>query len=510
MMFRIPIKHGIMLFPNFFSRKKDEGEEKYIKELIKLVEKDSEKKSYYSHKPIEDYFKKEKLKKSDEEKTIDFQRRRIEALFSIKDECPDSIKNPHLLDIDKGKYIEKVKEISKRFNPNSWISEAAKNAESVSFATHVSKLTHSKIDTPSIYDQIASRESGYITTSSLGEKAIDGAVSGNQFAPIFQFLELECGGVKLAAELANPDSDVLSAFSQGEEHLEWNKGFGKALVAGNPASHVLAKQVYFPVINVGDMRNYQYHLLCNMKSSSMAQAIFEGLFSEEAKGNQKLFQDRKFSDSENRYFPMKGKISVTASNHSNASQLNGRRGGRLYLFSSSPPVWQSQAKPPIYQKSFFDAKLRHNISNDDLNYLRDFLIRFDLIDMSIQHPEKRKWINAWVGRIIEDLLACATTIQNMESGWTATEDIRLKQEHQWFLDPYRDDEVFQAERKSSNWQSVVCEDFARWLNWVLVGKDKQFSPQREHTRMWIAMMENPLREHDDLIKMEIKAGKVNA
>lgn len=242
----------------------------------------------------------------------------------------------------------------------------------------------------------------------------------------------------------------------------------------------------------------------------MAQAIFEKIFSDENKDCRKLFQGGKFSGIENRFFSKMGKVSVTASNHSNASQLNGKRGGKLHLFSSEPPLWVSQLKLPIYRKSVFDSQLLYYISINDVNYLRDFLIHFDRLDLSIRHPERRKWINGWVNRIIEDVLSYAASIQNMESGWSATENIRLKREHQFFLDAYRENEAFQVERKFSDWQAVVCEDFARWLNWILVGKDKKFSPQSEHTRMWIKLMGNPLREHDEVIKMEMETGKVKA
>jgi CRISPR-associated protein Csy1 len=83
-------------------------------------------------------------------------------------------------------------------------------------------------------------------------------------------------------------------------------------------------------------------------------------------------------------------------------------------------------------------------------------------------------------------------------------------EHQLFLDPYREDEMFQTERKSNDWQASICADFARWLNKTLAGKEKLFSPQQEHTRMWIELIENPLREYEELIQMEIKTTRATA
>lgn len=492
---------------NFFARKMYAEEEKYIKDLIKEVEADCKSKEYYNNELIKYYFTDGKLKKDKQEESIDFQRRRINALFTIKDELTNLVEDGAIAELGRDTYESKINSIANKYEPAQWIAKASKAASSVSFATHVSKLTHSKIDSPSIYDQVGATKNEYVTTSTLTIKAIDGAVAGNQFAPVFQLLELECNGIKLAAELSNPNSEALKLFAKENEYLEWNIGFAKALTSGSPASHLLAKQVYFPL-------HYpeasQYHLLCNVTSSSMAQAIFEGIFSDEAKKTQKLFHDGKFAELENRYFPRKGKLGVTASNHSNASQLNGSRGGKLYLFSSTPPIWQSQAKPPIHQFSFFNTNLHHHVSKDDISYLRDFLIRFDKLDLSIKHPEKKKWIDTWVGRIIDDVLAYAASIQNIESGWSATEGIRLKREHQLFLDPYREDEAFQAVRKTNDWQAIVCADFARWLNNALAGKEKQFSPQQEHTRMWVTLIEDLLREFDELIRMEINTGRESA
>lgn len=491
---------------SFFTKKIYAEEEKYIKELIKQVEADCKKKNYYNSELIRNHFGDEKLKREKEESSIDFQRRRIQALFDIKDALMGIDSVGEISELSRDSYEQKTKNIAEKYEASNWLEKASKVAASVSFATHVSKLTHSKIDSPSIFDQISAVKPEYVTTSALVKKEIDGAVTGNQFAPIFQLLELECHGVKLAAELANPNSEALKPFAQENEYLDWNKGFGEALTSGEPASHLLAKQVYFPLQHPNSGAE-KYHLLCNVTSSSMAQAIFDRMFSEEVKQCQSSLQDRKFTRSENRYFPRRGKLGVTASNHSNASQLNGSRGGKLYLFASAPPTWKTQVTPP--KNSIFKSHLRGFVSKNDLDYLREFLIRFDTIKLSIRHPERRKWIDSWVGRIVDDVLAYAANIQALEAGWSAAEDIHLKREHQLFLDPYRDDEAFQAERKANDWQATICVDFARWLNKELMGKEKLFSPQQEHTRMWIALIEGPLREYDELIRMEIKAGEAN-
>lgn len=499
---------------NFLFEKCISDEERYIKEVIKKFEEECKKNAYYGSKLLKDFFGDNKPKKDENESTIKFQRRRLEECFEIEDDLGKQTETVILGVPDRDAYKGNIEKITEKYNLESWISEASKNASSVSFATHVSKLTHSKIDTPSIYDQVPVTKSSYLTTSSLLVPEIDGAVAGNQFSPIFQFLELKCNGVKLASELAKENSQALRDISE-VNHLDWNKRFSKALVSSDAASHVLAKQVYFPVVEKFSGQPEDYHLLSSMKSSSIAHKLFQ-------KSAAKFFIDsqreiREKFDKKEKYFgfksvsfPSKGKIAVTASNHSNASQLNGKRGGRLHLFPSAPPVWKSQSKPPIYQKTLFDSRLRRHIAKDDIDYLRDFLIRFDRIELSIKHPKRKQWIDEWVGKIIDAVLNYSAYVHVMEAGWTGSEGIRLKREHQLFLDPYNDDESFQAERKQNVWQAVVCSDFARWLNWVLTDKDHKFSPQRQHTRMWLELMKTPLREFDELVTMDIKAAKVKA
>jgi CRISPR-associated protein Csy1 len=109
-----------------------------------------------------------------------------------------------------------------------------------------------------------------------------------------------------------------------------------------------------------------------------------------------------------------------------------------------------------------------------------------------------------MGEIIDEVLGYAANIQNINPGWSNTNDIKLKLEHQYFLDPYRDNDAFQMARKASDWHAVICKDFAQWLNRLLIGKEKQFTPQREHRRLWMAFMDQPLRDYNQTIESDIK------
>lgn len=483
---------------DFFHTKKESEEDKYLKEIIKTVSNNYKEDNYFNNEEIEIFFDPKINKKDATQTSLDFQRNKFINLAEL-DEKPSEF-DPIKLNND---YQTKCIEILEKYKPSEWISKAATNASSVSFATHVIKLTHSKIDSSSLYDQIDSVKLDALTTSSLQKINIDGAVSGNQFSPIFQFLELELYGCKLASEFAADSSKVLESFANSPEELGvWNSGFKKALSNTQLSTHLLAKQVYYPLGN--DCDDLTYHLLCNIKSSSLAHTIFENVFDKSQKELRVLRGKEKYSSVVTTSFPKKSRISVTASNHSNASQLNGKRGGKLHLFSSQPPMWQTQLKPPLYKKSMFDENFFYKNMKEDINYLRDFLLRFDRIGLSIKDPGRRKWIDRWVANIIDELLFYAGGMQNLPSGWCAADDIKLRPAHQYLLDPYRKDEAFQAARKATDWQSVVCEDFAHWLNRRLIGKGKQFTPQPEHRRIWVSLLEQPLREHSEMLDMELK------
>ena len=479
---------------DFLTGKKIKEEEGFIKDQIKTIAGLYEKEEFFGQKNIEELFDR---KKDKSQLAIDFQRQKLQDIF-VLDEKPES------LDFDQlhENYKKKCDNIDNKYDANGWISQAAHDASSVSFATHVAKLTHSKIDSPSLYDNIASTKINILTTASLTDKAIDGAVAGNQFAPVFQFLELEFKGSKLAAEFARESNNVLEPFANDSNELaKWNAGFKKSLSGDRPSSHFLAKQIYFPIELESIVNPNRYHLLCHMKSSSLAHAIYNNVFDERQKDIKKLRDIAKFSETPLRLFSNNARISVTASNHSNASQLNGARGGKLHLFSAQPPTWQSQLKPPLYKKSLFDS-FSHPSINIDIDYLRDYLLRFERIELSIKNPQRRKWIEKWVGNIIDELLNYVATIQALPAGWSNAENSKLKPEHQYFLDPYRQDEVFQNARKVNDWQGVVCGDFSRWLNGRLIGKDKKFTPQSEHTRLWVTLLEQPLREYNQIIEAE--------
>lgn len=467
----------------FLSDKYEADLSKFLKSFLKEIDNLYEAENYFDDEELITIFDNRKSKKAEEQKETDFLIEKFEKLQKIHNK-------PEQADFQAlgSELHQKKQELLDKYSPQVWLSTEAGHAKNVTFATHVAKLSHSVISSPSFIDEITATKDGYLTTSSLSSAAIDGAVTGNQYAPVYQFLELELKGKKLADEFQDLETDVLSSFAENEtQKLAWNEGFAASLHKAKPEAHFLLKQVYFPV------DNEEYHLLCNIVSSSMAQALFE--FSRQNTNETfKSRKDKKYSNNIYFNFPGRAHIAITASNHGNASQFNGRRGGRLGLYSCEPPLWKSTLKPPVYTKSFFYELSGNYIVQETIQFLADFLVRFETLQLSIKDPKRMRWVEEWVETLTDEVLVYVKTIQALPAGWSLVDAIKLKSEHQLLLDCSRRDEEFMARYTGSNWQAVIGQDFASWLNDCLNDANKEFTPQEEHKQLWVKLFEANLRE----------------
>ncbi|MBL4831666.1 MAG: type I-F CRISPR-associated protein Csy1 [Aliivibrio sp.] len=417
-----------------------------------------------------------------------FLKSKYEKLISLSDS--ESVKK--VVEI----YNTKLKEIINFHVPRNWLDYYSSRASGVSFSTHVAKITHSSIKASSFFVSYDEKNKKLLTTDTILNPMIDDAIDNAALTPIATFLKLVIKGNMLGNLLFSGDCEPLITFSENADQAEiWRSGFSEVFLPNDLSSHTLLKQIYFPICEKKEI----YHLLTNVKSSSLAHELFLEL-------TKKTERIKKYSNEELVYYPNKSKLSLTASSkaHTNVSPLHSKREGKIYLLSNQPPTWQIQLAPPIYKKSLFDESFFYQNMNEDINYLRDFLLRFKRIDLSIKDPDRQKWIERWMANIIDEFLFFAGNIQSLPAGWTAAEDIQLKSAHQYLLDPYRQDIEYQAERKGTDWQAVICDDFAHWVNRKLIGKDKQFTPQSEHSLMWRSLLAQPLRDHSEMLDAELK------
>lgn len=385
--------------------------------------------------------------------------------------------------------IEKISRKSNYYN--IWIARSVEISEGVLPATHCAKLTHSSSSGSSILDASSYSRDEYISTSSIQEKTIDGTYLNAVFSKQVKFLMLKLNGTYLFEEIQKGNKAALAYFAEDDEELNyWIKSY-QAILNEKPKADVLQKQLYFPL-------DKNYHLLAVLQPSSLIQDLYERCFDKEARKKQEQFTKArnasKFIPDIQQSFVGVSKLLITQSQHQNATVLNGKRGGIQRLFNAQPPTWVIQTKPPTNQKSWFYRGIPNSAVKTDIDYLRDFLLRNEQLSLSTRNPQKRKWLIKWGQSLTDTVLFFAQKIQLLPAGWSEMDGIQLKLSQQYFLDPCRDDEAFQAARKKTDWQTDVCKDFAKWLNGKLIGKDKRFTPQAEHTKLWALLMSNALRE----------------
>ena len=171
-------------------------------------------------------------------------------------------------DTDSATLAAERRELELRYEPKAWLTDAAKRAGQINLVTHAAKFTHGDSKSSSIYSEAVAQE-GYLSTAALS--GLDTDAVGNAAAlDVAKLLQTRVdGGDSLLASLKRGDHAALAAFADGENQLrEWIAGFSRALTPGEPASHKLAKQGYFPV-------GEGYHLLSPLFATSLVHAMHQ-------------------------------------------------------------------------------------------------------------------------------------------------------------------------------------------------------------------------------------------
>ncbi len=447
-------------------------------------------------------------KKSKDETSLNFHAQKYHDLITLAE--------GNQIDLAEYKetYLLQKQKVDDSHQFATWLDDNCRYAEGASVATHVSKLTHSSNKASCFFDQIHDKKSGYVTTSMISKPVVDGAYDNAKYSPVVSLLLVENEGRFFYEDIIEGKYDGLLGFEENDDQINtWRTELKKSIDKPSKATDGLSKQVYFPLKKISVNSN-DWHLLSVLVSSSMAHSIFNMTASKVFNDHNKSLRDKYrakslYSPETLISHPKTATLMVTQSSHQNTSQLNGARSGRLILTSSQPPTWQRQVTPPIYQNSWFRYGIPYSTIKEDIKYLREFLLRNDRLELSTRDPKKHKWLESWGEQILDEVMYQANIIQELPAGWSAVEDIKLKKAHQYFLDPYRDDVGFQGEREATDWEPEVCADFSRWLNNHLKGKDKAFSPQPEHSKLWKSLMAAALRELKDTQKFSFEK-EVNA
>ena len=351
--------------------------------------------------------------------------------------------------------------------PASWIADAARRVGQIQQVTHAIKFTHPSADGSSL----SSAGNPAAGASVVGSHVLGGAaaadVVGNAAAlDVYKFLRLSVDGRSLLDRAIGRDPALAEALSEDpDQAAEWMAAFaGLPEPKGRPASHKLAKQLYWPL---GDGR---YHLLAPLLSSPLAHAVHrrigEDRFSDDAKAAREARRAGKAHPGGYRDYPNLVIQSFGGSKPQNISQLNSERRGENYLLASVPPIWQSPAiRPPLKTETVFSRYFERRREVRRLSEaLRDYLRRVADARNNIRIRETRADL---VTDLCGEVLHMAAELRTyLTPGWTAGPECQLNLAEQCWLDPARSqlDDTFATQLRRGDWKDEVCLRFGNWLN----------------------------------------------
>ena len=402
-------------------------------------------------------------------------------------------------DADSVTIAAERRELEIKYEPEVWLTTAAKKASQISMVTHAAKFTHGDSKSSSIYSE-ATAQDGYLSSSALKVLEPD-AVTNAAALDVAKLLQTTVEGDSLLACLKRGDRSPFAAFTDDTAQLdEWIRGFSCALTTGDPASHKLAKQNYFPV-------GEGYHLLSPLFSTSLVHTLYQKMtalrFGDEVKAIWKARREKTWHPQPLVLFPAAAEMHFGGTNTQNISYLNTVRGGRVWLLSSQPPQWKRAEKPPVNLLSIFTPGGQFDRrANDTIQLLVSLLVRTG----NYSNHRIRESRDEYIDSLIDMLFVVESELQREEwQNWTLACP-ELKAHQQLWLDPWRTktDEAFRHERDKDEWQVKVAEDFALWLNARLrkalpdVGAvEKREWETREHLR-------TNLRELEAIVQEAIK------
>ena len=381
---------------------------------------------------------------------------------------------------------------------DDWLEGAARRGRQIQLVTHALKYTHQNAKGGGIFAKGSTmvKEPALIGSHLAGTLQANDVVGNAAALDVYKFLKLEYEGRSLLERILAGDADMAAALSDDPEQAAYlmSELSGIAGRGKEPASHKLAKQVFFPLDSRGD----HYHLLAPLFPTSLVHAAYtkmrEDRFSEEAKQARDARKKNKPHETGYRDYPNLAVQVFGGSKPQNISQLNSERHGENWLLSSLPPVWQSKpvqlplGPTSIFRWSWFN---RQWAMRERIKALAGFLGKTDYSNLNTRQKRARL-----VQGIVDEVLHFAAGIQGCNPGWTSGEDCRLHQAEALWLDPGRaaTDQDFAALAGRGDWQEEVAQRFANWFNHKLreQGERKKLPMGEAEAAEWQKLLEKEL------------------
>ncbi len=377
-------------------------------------------------------------------------------------------------------------------DPQNWVPDAARQVRHIQQVTHAIKYSHSDAKGSGLSSP-GNPKTGELAVGSHILATLFPDVVGDAAAlGVYKFLRLEVNGQSLLDRAIAQDPALAAALSDDADLAgEWMAAFATLPEPnGPPASHKLAKQLYWPL---GDG---SYHLLAPLFPTALVHTVWAGIredrFSDEAKAAREAKRENRAHPQGYREYPNLAIQKFGGTQPQNISQLNTERRGENWLLPSLPPTWQSDSiRPPFFTESVFARRFSKRFEVKRLTQaLSEFLKRVAKRDSNIHIRDKRAEL---VGYLLDELLQFAAELHELDTGWSRDEKCRLNAAEQCWLDPKRAaiDEDFAARWQQGNWQDEVCLRFGNWLN-AAISTDQTPMGQAE-SEAWQTVLHDELR-----------------
>jgi len=420
---------------------------------------------------------------------------KIDFTKATTDELISLFKQEKVLDELIQSYKDTLQEVKfiKSWNKyEQWIGWALDFGSESYLATHIAKLTHSSSKGSSIdvryHTSCDKYNQQYLSTSE--NPILDTAYPDNKYSSISQLYNTEVEGRYVGDLLRTNGEKYLASFTNINDLLKsWCDCFSKAIKNENKKSYFLSKQVYFPT------KGKQYQLLLPLTSSSLVHELHlehKRYWDESQESARSQKSNKKYSAVTTRTYPNKAYLHVTGSNHSNASSLNGKRGGRISLLPAMPPQWKSNFKFNTNQSSLFDKNLGFELKNE-VDDLKKYLLVIKSKSLSISEPKRNAAVINKLQAISSGFFDYIGLVNNSISNTNWSCDTRLPIEQQLLFEPWRTDEAATETKKNRQWESTLSKNYGRWLNKQLQQKNK-LSLTTIHETLWADVFLIELRE----------------
>lgn len=346
-----------------------------------------------------------------------------------------------------------------------WLESAAKRVGQIQLVTHALKFTHPNARGSSIHlsTPLLNPDTTHIGTHTLGGARLDDVVGNAAALDVYKLLTLEHEGEPLLRRITHRDPALRAAMSDDPQRAEqWMERFA-AVTRGDetPASHRLAKQLYFPLQGGG------YHLLAPLFPTSLVHDVHQRLrdaqFSDATKEARQAEHDKKPWPHGYHRFPNLAAQLYGGTKPQNISQLNSQRYGENWLLPACPPSWHGvKLRPPLGTKSVFKRGFGNRAPVREVSKgLALFLASTDYNNVKIRDTRAEM-----VERLCDELIQFAAELSELSPGWSTDEACKLDRDETLWLDPGRaeTDEPFAAERRRGDWHAAIADRFAAWLN----------------------------------------------